>query len=70
LGAGIVLDKQAQDTIGAWGIGGLMVKEIGSLLDVPLGTFLARLDRGRERFERELWAYAQHTGLLLKGTVR
>jgi len=47
-----------------------MVKEIGSLLDVPLGTFLARLDRGRERFERELWAYAQHTGLLLNGTVR
>ena len=36
----------------------------------PLGTVLARLHRGRKRFERELWAYAQETGLLLRGTVR
>jgi RNA polymerase sigma-70 factor (ECF subfamily) len=47
-----------------------MVKQIARLLDVPLGTVLARLHRGRERFQHELWAYAQDTGLLLKGTVR
>ena len=51
------------------GIGGLMVKEIARLLDVPLGTVLARLHRGPKRFERELWTYAQETGLLLKGTA-
>jgi DNA-directed RNA polymerase specialized sigma24 family protein len=45
-------------------------KEIARLLDVPLGTVLARLHRGRKRFEQELWAYAQETGLLLRGTVR
>jgi RNA polymerase sigma-70 factor, ECF subfamily len=49
---------------------GFATKEIARLLDVPLGTVLARLHRGRKRFERELWAYAQETGLLLKGTVR
>src|SRR5215216_6740741 len=30
---------------------------------------LARLHRGRKRFERELWVYAQETGLL-KGVVQ
>jgi RNA polymerase sigma-70 factor, ECF subfamily len=45
-------------------IGGLMVKEIA------FGTVLARLHRGRKRFEQELWTYAEDTRLLLKGTVR
>jgi RNA polymerase sigma-70 factor (ECF subfamily) len=45
---------------------GFATKEIAGMLGVPLGTVLARLHRGRKRFERELWAYAQKTGLLLK----
>jgi RNA polymerase sigma-70 factor (ECF subfamily) len=49
---------------------GFATKEIARLLDVPLGTVLARLHRGRKRFEQELWGYAQETGLLLKGAVR
>ena len=49
---------------------GFATKEIARLLDVPLGTVLARLHRGRKRFEQELWAYAQETGLLLRGTVQ
>jgi RNA polymerase sigma-70 factor, ECF subfamily len=48
---------------------GFATKEIARMLDVPLGTVLARLHRGRKRFECELWAYAQETGLLLRGTV-
>jgi RNA polymerase sigma-70 factor (ECF subfamily) len=51
-------------------IGGLMVKAIARLLDVPFGTVLARLHRGRKRFEQELWTYTEDTRLLLKGTVR
>jgi RNA polymerase sigma-70 factor, ECF subfamily len=51
-------------------IGGLMVKEIARLLDVPFGTVLARLHRGRKRFEQKLSTYAEDTRLLLKGTVR
>src|SRR5918995_1775220 len=49
---------------------GFATKEIARLLDAPLGTILARLHRGRKRFEQELWTYAQENGLLLKGTVR
>jgi RNA polymerase sigma-70 factor (ECF subfamily) len=48
---------------------GFATKEIARVLDTPLGTVLARLHRGRKRFEREMWVYAQENGLLLKGTV-
>jgi RNA polymerase sigma-70 factor (ECF subfamily) len=48
---------------------GFATKEIAGLLEVPLGTVLARLHRGRKRFEREMWVYAQENGLLLRGTV-
>ncbi len=50
-------------------IEGFSTKEIARLLDEPLGTVLAQLHRGRKRFERELWAYANETGLLAKGAT-
>lgn len=43
---------------------GYHVKEVAFMLDVPLGTMLARLHRGRKLFERELWSYAEQNGLL------
>ncbi|HET8525058.1 MAG TPA: sigma-70 family RNA polymerase sigma factor [Actinomycetota bacterium] len=43
---------------------GFATKEIARLLDAPLGTVLARLHRGRKRFEREMWAYAEETNIL------
>lgn len=43
---------------------GYATKEIARLLDAPLGTILARLHRGRKLFEREMWVYAEQTGLL------
>jgi RNA polymerase sigma-70 factor (ECF subfamily) len=46
---------------------GFLVKEVAHMLDVPLGTMLARLHRGRKLFERELWGYAQEHGLLRQG---
>ncbi len=49
---------------------GFATKEIARLLDAPLGTILARLHRGRKRFELELWTYAQETGLLVREKVR
>lgn len=46
---------------------GYATKEIARLCAVPLGTVLARLHRGRKAFERQMWAYAQETGLLSAG---
>jgi RNA polymerase sigma-70 factor (ECF subfamily) len=45
-------------------VDGFATKEIARLMEAPLGTILARLHRGRQLFEREMWAYAQEAGLL------
>jgi RNA polymerase sigma-70 factor, ECF subfamily len=49
---------------------GFATKEIARMLGVPLGTILARLHRGRKRFETEMWAYAEETGLLIGEAMR
>jgi RNA polymerase sigma-70 factor (ECF subfamily) len=49
---------------------GYQVKEVAYLLQVPLGTMLARLHRGRKLFERTLWDYAQRHGLLKENARR
>jgi len=49
---------------------GFATKEIARMLGVPLGTILARLHRGRKRFETEMWSYAEETGLLIGRAVR
>jgi RNA polymerase sigma-70 factor (ECF subfamily) len=49
---------------------GFATKEVAHMLEVPLGTILARLHRGRKRFETEMWAYAEETGLLVEGAKR
>jgi RNA polymerase sigma-70 factor (ECF subfamily) len=49
---------------------GFSTKEIAHMLELPLGTVLARLHRGRKRFESELWIYAEETDLLLKEAHR
>jgi RNA polymerase sigma-70 factor (ECF subfamily) len=49
---------------------GFATKEIARMLGVPLGTILARLHRGRKRFEMEMWTYAEEMGLLLEEVIR
>jgi RNA polymerase sigma-70 factor (ECF subfamily) len=46
---------------------GFLVKEVARMLELPLGTVLARLHRGRKLFERQMWDYAVDTGLLEEG---
>ena len=41
-------------------------KEVARVLELPLGTVLSRLHRGRKLFERELWSYAEEHGLLVR----
>lgn len=43
---------------------GFSTNEIADMLELPLGTVLSQLHRGRQRFERELWTYAEESGLL------
>lgn len=49
---------------------GFLTKEVAELLDVPLGTVLSRLHRGRKLFERQMWEYAEQSGLLLRKEER
>jgi RNA polymerase sigma-70 factor, ECF subfamily len=43
---------------------GFSCKEAAAVLDIPLGTCLSRLYRGRKRLERALWDYAVANGLV------
>lgn len=43
---------------------GMSTKHVARMLEVPLGTLLARLHRGRKLFERRLWDYAAEHDLL------
>jgi RNA polymerase sigma-70 factor (ECF subfamily) len=43
---------------------GFSCKEAAAILDLPLGTVLTRLHRGRKQLERGLWEYALMNGLV------
>jgi RNA polymerase sigma-70 factor (ECF subfamily) len=43
---------------------GFSCKEAAAILEVPLGTVLSRLHRGRKQLERGLWDYAVANGLV------
>jgi RNA polymerase sigma-70 factor, ECF subfamily len=47
----------------------LATKHVARMLNVPLGTLLARLHRGRKLFERALWDHAVHNDLLKEPPV-
>ena len=49
---------------------GYLAREVAEMFDVPLGTVLSRLHRGRKLFERQMWEYAEETGMLRKGSIR
>lgn len=46
---------------------GYLAREVAGMLGAPLGTVLARLHRGRKLFEKQMWDYAEETGLLREG---
>jgi RNA polymerase sigma-70 factor (ECF subfamily) len=43
---------------------GFPTKQIARMLELPLGTVLSQLHRGRKLFERALWDYARVSGAL------
>ncbi len=43
---------------------GFSYKEIAEILDVPIGTVMSRLHRGRKQLQRELYEFAVSRGLI------
>ena len=43
---------------------GFSYKEIADIMDVPIGTVMSRLHRGRKQLQKRLWEFARDRGLL------
>lgn len=43
---------------------GFSYKEIAEIMDVPIGTVMSRLHRGRKALQRALWKFAREQGLV------
>ncbi len=46
---------------------GFSYKEIAEILDVPIGTVMSRLHRGRKALQKRLWGFASARGLVPAG---
>lgn len=42
---------------------GFAYKEIAEIMDVPIGTVMSRLHRGRKQLQKALWQFAEERGL-------
>jgi RNA polymerase sigma-70 factor (ECF subfamily) len=51
-------------------LAGFSYKEIADILDIPIGTVMSRLHRGRKAMEKSLWDYAVKRGLVPEGAER
>jgi RNA polymerase sigma-70 factor (ECF subfamily) len=49
---------------------GFSYKEIAEILDIPIGTVMSRLHRGRKAMQKRLWEFAKQRGLLPDDAVR
>jgi len=43
---------------------GMTYRELAEVLELPMGTVMSRLHRGRKILERELWVFAKRRGLV------
>jgi len=48
---------------------GFSYKEIADIMDVPIGTVMSRLHRGRKQLQRRLWDLAEERGLVPAGAT-
>ena len=47
---------------------GFSYKEIAEILDIPVGTVMSRLHRGRKALQKELYDFAEARGLVTTTT--
>jgi len=43
---------------------GFSTNEVAEVLELPLGTVLSQLHRGRQRLEQQMWIYAEESGFV------
>jgi RNA polymerase sigma-70 factor (ECF subfamily) len=48
---------------------GFSYKEIADIMDVPIGTVMSRLHRGRKQLQQRLWEFGREHGLVPKAPV-
>jgi RNA polymerase sigma-70 factor (ECF subfamily) len=48
---------------------GFSYKEIAEIMDVPIGTVMSRLHRGRKQLQKRLWSLAEERGLVPSGSA-
>ncbi len=51
-------------------IEGFSYKEIADILDIPIGTVMSRLHRGRRGLQKRLWEFATREGLISQGAEK
>ena len=49
---------------------GFSYKEIAEILDIPIGTVMSRLHRGRKAMQKRLWEFARDRGLVPEDAER
>jgi RNA polymerase sigma-70 factor, ECF subfamily len=49
---------------------GFSYKEIAEILDIPIGTVMSRLHRGRKAMQKRLWEFASQRGLVPEDAER
>lgn len=49
---------------------GFAYKEIAEILDIPIGTVMSRLHRGRKAMQKRLWEFARERGLVPEDAER
>jgi RNA polymerase sigma-70 factor (ECF subfamily) len=51
-------------------VDGFSYKEIAEMLDVPIGTVMSRLHRGRKAMQKRLYDFARERGLVDESLVK